>query len=110
MPETLYLISRDRLALRLGRTPRIDRQDPWQAQRLTRAGGVSALLRGAANALRKGAAMRIASFNVENLFERARALDLPTFEEGRQTLQEHAEINALINKAVYTAADKQRMI
>jgi hypothetical protein len=50
--------------------------------------------------------MRIASFNVENMFERANALNLPTWEKGRPILERYAAINKLLNKATYSAADK----
>lgn len=54
--------------------------------------------------------MRIASFNVENMFERAKALNLPTWEEGRPTLERHARINELLNTAVYGADDKAEIV
>jgi hypothetical protein len=54
--------------------------------------------------------MRIASFNVENLFERAKALNLDTWAQGRQALERHAQINQLLNKASYSAADKARIV
>jgi endonuclease/exonuclease/phosphatase family metal-dependent hydrolase len=54
--------------------------------------------------------MRIASYNVENLFDRAKALNLPTWEQGRPTLERHARINTLFNKPAYTDADKQEMV
>ena len=50
--------------------------------------------------------MRIASFNVENLFQRARALSAPTWAEGKPILEKHARINELINRPAYTDADK----
>jgi hypothetical protein len=50
--------------------------------------------------------MRIASFNVENLFQRARALNAATWAEGKPTLEKHARINDLINQPLYTEADK----
>lgn len=53
--------------------------------------------------------MRVGSFNVENLFDRARALNLETWEEGRVVLDRYARINRLINKATYTAADKEKI-
>jgi endonuclease/exonuclease/phosphatase family metal-dependent hydrolase len=51
--------------------------------------------------------VRIASFNVENLFDRAKALNLPTWAEGRVVLERYARINKLLQKPVYTAADKR---
>ena len=53
--------------------------------------------------------MRIAAFNVENLFERAKALNQSTWAEGRQSLEDHAEINRLLGKATYSADDKKRI-
>lgn len=54
--------------------------------------------------------MRIASYNVENLFARARALNLETWEAGRTILDMHAELNKLFEEAVYTDAIKSRML
>jgi endonuclease/exonuclease/phosphatase family metal-dependent hydrolase len=54
--------------------------------------------------------MRIATFNVENLFERAKALNGATWAEGRQALEDHARINRLLNKASYSAADRKRIV
>ena len=54
--------------------------------------------------------MRIATFNMENLFERAAALNLPTFEDGRKTLELHTEINTILNFDPYTPADKARIV
>ena len=54
--------------------------------------------------------MRVAAFNVENLFERAIALNLPTWEEGRRTLETQAEVNGLLNKPTYSSADKARIV
>ena len=58
--------------------------------------------------LRRDAAgsVRIASFNVENLFDRARALDLGSWTAGRPILEAHAQLNALFQEANYTAARK----
>jgi endonuclease/exonuclease/phosphatase family metal-dependent hydrolase len=53
--------------------------------------------------------MRIASFNVENLFERAKALNLATWAQGRRALERHAQINRLLNKATYRTADETRI-
>jgi endonuclease/exonuclease/phosphatase family metal-dependent hydrolase len=55
-------------------------------------------------------AMKIASYNLENLFLRATALNGPTNEATRAVLDAHAKINAILNKAAYSAADKRRVI
>lgn len=53
--------------------------------------------------------MRIAAFNVENLFDRAKAFDeSPTTSAAIQ--RDMAELNGLFEKGVYSAADKQRML
>ena len=44
------------------------------------------------------------------MFERAKALSLPIWEEGRPTLERHARINDLLNKAEYTAPDKAEIV
>jgi hypothetical protein len=54
--------------------------------------------------------MRVASFNVESLFDRAKALSLPTWEDGRKILEAYAEANALLNEPVYTAAIKAGLV
>jgi endonuclease/exonuclease/phosphatase family metal-dependent hydrolase len=54
--------------------------------------------------------MRLASFNVENLFQRARAMNQPTQAAGRDALKMHAEMNAILSKDKFTANDKKRII
>lgn len=54
--------------------------------------------------------VRFASFNVENLFARPKALNLLTWEAGQPILDAYAEFNSLIALADYTAAIKARMI
>jgi hypothetical protein len=54
--------------------------------------------------------MRIASYNVENLFSRAKALNLETWAEGRDILGEYARLNTLLQNAVYSAADRRAII
>lgn len=65
--------------------------------------------------------MRLATFNVENLFERAVALnqsdwldapgrDPSRWSAGRAALDAHARLNALLRKASYSKADKTRII
>lgn len=50
--------------------------------------------------------MRIASFNVENLFARVRAMDLEEWSDGKGILEEYTRLNTILQKAKYTAADK----
>lgn len=54
--------------------------------------------------------MRMASYNVENLFLRARALNQPTWSEGKEALRMHAELNGILNKARYSASDKKKIV
>lgn len=54
--------------------------------------------------------MRIASYNVQSLFERAKALALPDWKDGREVLEQHAEVNELLAHSVYTPADKARIV
>ena len=65
--------------------------------------------------------MRIASFNVENLFERAVALNQDQWTNaagenparwaaGRETLDLYAKLNALLRKHSYAVADKARIV
>jgi endonuclease/exonuclease/phosphatase family metal-dependent hydrolase len=54
--------------------------------------------------------MRLATYNVENLFSRAKALNLDTWEEGRKILEAFTELNELFEEAIYTDANKTRML
>ena len=54
--------------------------------------------------------MRLATFNVENMFERARALNLDTWAEGRPVLEDFERLNTLIQEAVYTPAIKAELL
>jgi endonuclease/exonuclease/phosphatase family metal-dependent hydrolase len=65
--------------------------------------------------------MRLASFNVENLFSRAKALnrdqwldnvgdDPADWTPGHRALEYYGELNALFRKSTYSAADKARMV
>ncbi|MGD9659251.1 MAG: endonuclease/exonuclease/phosphatase family protein [Methylocystis sp.] len=53
--------------------------------------------------------MRLASYNVENLFDRARAMNLKKPAEGKPILERFAEMSALLAQPSYSAADKSRM-
>jgi endonuclease/exonuclease/phosphatase family metal-dependent hydrolase len=54
--------------------------------------------------------MKIASFNVENLFNRARALNMETWAEGKPILEAHAKLNQLLQNPVYSQSDKTKML
>lgn len=54
--------------------------------------------------------MRLASFNVENLFNRAAIMNLDDWEDGRPVLDAVTELTDLLEKAAYTAADKIRIL
>ena len=54
--------------------------------------------------------MRLASYNVENLFSRARALNLDTWAEGRPVLELYSEMNTLLEQAVYSDETKVRLL
>jgi endonuclease/exonuclease/phosphatase family metal-dependent hydrolase len=53
--------------------------------------------------------MKIAAYNVENLFDRAKAFNEGTTEAQRVVKQE-AELNALLQKPEYTTADKKKIL
>lgn len=54
--------------------------------------------------------MRIASFNVENLFQRARVMNQETWSAGKDILTEYSRLNTILQKAVYTPADKNKIL
>src|SRR5918994_595205 len=54
--------------------------------------------------------VRLASFNVENLFDRAKALATPTWAEGRPALAAFERFNVLAAGASYSDADKAEML
>jgi hypothetical protein len=54
--------------------------------------------------------MRLATFNVENLFDRAKAMNLDTWAEGKPVLDKFARLSALLGEINYTAARKSRMV
>lgn len=53
--------------------------------------------------------MRLASYNVENLFDRAKAMNLDSWEEGRPVLEKFAALQALLGQVSYSDADRQKM-
>ncbi len=54
--------------------------------------------------------MRLASYNVENLFERAKALNQSTWAQGKPVLEKFTSLNTILCKEQYSAADKQKII
>src|SRR5262245_33942120 len=53
--------------------------------------------------------VRIASFNVENLFARANAFDTTDWNAGKPVLDAYRDVNTLIMKQNYSAADKTKI-
>lgn len=53
--------------------------------------------------------MRLAVYNVENLFDRARAMNLDSSAESRPILKRFSELNSLLAQTEYSAADKKRI-
>jgi endonuclease/exonuclease/phosphatase family metal-dependent hydrolase len=51
--------------------------------------------------------MKIAAFNVENLFERAKAFNKPTVADAQDTLRATAELNALFERESYGGVENQ---
>jgi hypothetical protein len=54
--------------------------------------------------------MRLATFNVENLFRRPVVLDQPTWADGREQLNDYTKFNGIISKAAYSGSDKQWLV
>lgn len=53
--------------------------------------------------------MKLAVYNVENLFDRAKAMNLDSWEDGRPVLEKFAALNGLLGQIHYSPADKTRM-
>lgn len=54
--------------------------------------------------------MRLAVYNVENLFDRARAMNLDSWEEGRPVLERFARLSGLLGQPSYSDSDKKSMV
>lgn len=54
--------------------------------------------------------MRLASFNLENIFDRAKALNQDTLAEGKAILDVFARVNKVFGKPTYSAADKKAIL
>jgi hypothetical protein len=53
---------------------------------------------------------KVASFNLENMFTRPSAMSQAAASDGQTAINQHAELNEIINKSVYTQADKNRLL
>jgi endonuclease/exonuclease/phosphatase family metal-dependent hydrolase len=53
--------------------------------------------------------MKLASFNLENIFDRPKALNLATWTEGKPILEQVQKLSVILNKPVYSAADKKKI-
>lgn len=53
---------------------------------------------------------RIAAFNVENLFARAKVLNSPDGRTRQEVLAAHAEVNELLGRPAYSPADQARIL
>lgn len=54
--------------------------------------------------------MRLASYNVENLFDRPAIMSQETWEDGKKILEAYAKLNLLLGELEYTPAIKEQMI
>jgi len=54
----------------------------------------------------RGGTMRLASYNVENLFERPAIMNLPSWDDGRDILNRYAKLAKLLESEAYTASIK----
>lgn len=54
--------------------------------------------------------LRIATFNLENLFSRPKAMEDEIGLRGQEAIDDHAELNNIIAKELYSDHDKQRLL
>jgi endonuclease/exonuclease/phosphatase family metal-dependent hydrolase len=54
--------------------------------------------------------MRLATFNVENMFERAKAMNLETWADGKEVLADFQRLNELVQLDVYTDTVKSELL
>lgn len=54
--------------------------------------------------------MRLATYNVENMFERSNAMNLPNRVEGKPILDDYQRLNELIQELIYTDEIKSELL
>jgi endonuclease/exonuclease/phosphatase family metal-dependent hydrolase len=54
--------------------------------------------------------MRLASFNMENLFCRVSAMNLASWSEGKEILAAYSRLNTILQEPLYTAAHKREIL
>jgi len=54
--------------------------------------------------------MRLAVYNVENLFNRAKVMNHTDWSEGQETLKQFADLNALLGEGTYSSSMKSKMV
>lgn len=54
--------------------------------------------------------IRVATFNLENLFTRPVAMNQATDKAGREAIEDHATANRIVAKAGYSASDKAKLL
>lgn len=54
--------------------------------------------------------IRVATFNVENLFARPAAMNFPDWSDGQDILDAHARLNSLLGHAIYSDQDKKDIL
>lgn len=61
-------------------------------------------------AMRQECSMRLAVYNVENLFSRAKVMNETDWASGRDTLKQFSDLNGLLGEETYTPAVKTKMV
>lgn len=54
--------------------------------------------------------MRLASYNVENLFERPAIMNLPSWDDGRDILNHYAKLTKLLESETYTGSIREQIL
>ncbi len=54
--------------------------------------------------------MRLGMYNVENLFDRAKVMNLESWSEGRPVLEQFSTLSSLLGEIIYSPSHKSRMV